>query len=94
MMMTDKHGNTVAREGVDRCPCGCKYWENDRCVDCGASVRYDLLGAMMAWESGDLDEDDTVVLFQHLVDNGMAWSLQGMYGRQAVALIEAGMVTR
>ena len=33
----DKHGNLVAKEGCDRCPCGSKYWENDRCVDCGAS---------------------------------------------------------
>lgn len=31
----DIHGNLVALEGVDRCYCGCKYWENDRCVDCG-----------------------------------------------------------
>jgi hypothetical protein len=30
----DKHGNTQAKEGVDRCPCGAKYWENDRCVSC------------------------------------------------------------
>ena len=32
----DEHGNTVAREGCSRCDCGCKYWENDRCIDCGA----------------------------------------------------------
>lgn len=31
----DRHGNVLAEEGVDRCPCGCKYWENDRCIDCG-----------------------------------------------------------
>lgn len=30
--------NTIAREGVDRCPCGAKYWEGDRCVDCGTHV--------------------------------------------------------
>lgn len=34
----DEHGNRVAREGVDRCACGAKYWEHDRCVDCGAHV--------------------------------------------------------
>jgi hypothetical protein len=34
---TDEHGNRVRREGVDRCWCGCKYWENDRCIDCGAT---------------------------------------------------------
>lgn len=38
MTTIDRHGNRVAREGVDRCPCGCKYWEHDRCVDCGAEV--------------------------------------------------------
>lgn len=35
----DLLGNTVARDGLDRCACGCKYWESDRCVDCGAHVR-------------------------------------------------------
>jgi len=33
----DANGNTVREEGVDRCPCGCKYWEDDRCVDCGGT---------------------------------------------------------
>lgn len=32
------HGNTVAREGNDRCACGCKYWEFDRCIDCQSHV--------------------------------------------------------
>lgn len=34
----DDHGNTYAEEGVDICHCGSKYWENDRCVDCGQSI--------------------------------------------------------
>jgi hypothetical protein len=55
---------------------------------------YDHVGAIMAFESGDLDEDATIELFQHLVDTGMAWSLQGSYGRMAKALIDAGMVRR
>ena len=33
--LKDKHGNRTAEEGNDRCECGCKYWENDRCIDCG-----------------------------------------------------------
>lgn len=33
----DKNGNTLRTEGVDRCYCGCKYWENDRCIDCGGT---------------------------------------------------------
>jgi hypothetical protein len=32
----DRHGNVIAEEGCTRCACGCKYWENDRCVDCGS----------------------------------------------------------
>ena len=31
----DIHGNHFRMEGCDRCWCGCKYWENDRCIDCG-----------------------------------------------------------
>lgn len=34
----DQHGNKVAREGCDRCFCGCKYWEKDRCVDCNTHI--------------------------------------------------------
>lgn len=37
----DIHGNTKAEEGCDRCPCGCKYWENDVCVSCGEPFRED-----------------------------------------------------
>lgn len=33
----DRHGNRVRAEGADRCWCGCKYWENDRCIDCGGT---------------------------------------------------------
>lgn len=51
-----------------------------------------LLEAMTAWESGELDEESTINLFQDLVDSGQAWTLQGTYGRTASGLIEAGLV--
>lgn len=51
-----------------------------------------VLSNIIAYEQGDLDESETVRLFQHLVDTGMAWKLQGSYGRTAVDLIEAGLI--
>ena len=38
MNTIDKHNNINAREGIDRCGCGCKYWESDRCIDCGTLI--------------------------------------------------------
>jgi hypothetical protein len=34
---------------------------------------------------------EIVVFFQALIDQNMCWSLQGHYGRQAEALIAAGL---
>lgn len=34
----DALGNTIAREGLDRCVCGSKYWENNICIDCSMHV--------------------------------------------------------
>lgn len=48
------------------------------------------LDMMMDWEMGELDEEETIILFQGLIDSGLAWKLQGCYGRAAEALIEEG----
>lgn len=48
------------------------------------------IDAIIAYEQGDLDFDETVALFQELIDSGMAYKLQGHYGRTAEALIDAG----
>jgi len=45
---------------------------------------------IIAFENGELDNEQTIQLFQELIDSGMAWSLQGSYGRTAKYLIDAG----
>jgi len=53
-----------------------------------------LSSQIIAYETGELNHDEIVQLFQNLVDTGLAWSLQGHYGRTAQALIDAGLITK
>lgn len=53
----------------------------------------DLVDKVMAYEQGDLEEEEVIELFQELVDTGVVWGLQGSYGRTAKALILAGHIT-
>jgi len=54
----------------------------------------DLVDKIIAWESGELSDKDTVRFFAELVKSGQAWSLQGTYGRTAMNLIERGYITK
>ncbi len=51
------------------------------------------INRILAFEQGELDEDEVIDLFQDLVNSGLAWQLQGHYGRTARDLIEAGYIT-
>lgn len=53
---------------------------------------FDTVGGIMAYESGELDTEGTLKLFSHLIKTGMAWTLQGSYGRMAQNLINSGMI--
>ena len=37
-------------------------------------------------------EAEQIEAWQHLVDTGLAWTLQGWFGRTAQGLIEAGVI--
>ena len=39
------------------------------------------------------EEGEYIRAWQHLINNGMAWTLQGWFGRTAQALIEQGVCT-
>lgn len=51
-----------------------------------------VLDDILDWEKGLMTEEQETELFQHLVDTGMVWSLQGMYGRRAQQLINEGKI--
>ena len=45
---------------------------------------------MIAEGVEDSTQEEFVEAFQHLIDTGLAWQLQGYFGRTARDLIEAG----
>lgn len=48
---------------------------------------------IIRYENGEMEsEDEIIAFFQKLVNNGMAWKLQGHYGRTAQMLIDNGYV--
>lgn len=51
-----------------------------------------LTDDIIAYEAGELELEEIYDLFQRLVDNGMAWTLQGHYGRMAKVLIDEGWI--
>jgi hypothetical protein len=49
---------------------------------------------LVAYESGEQTETETIQMFQHLIDSGLVYMLQGHYGRTAEYLIAAGKCKR
>lgn len=49
-----------------------------------------LANDITRYELGELEDCEVINLFQRLIDTGVAWQLQGIYGRTAIALINSG----
>ena len=48
---------------------------------------------IIEYECGGLNGTEFLKLFAELIKNGMAWGLQGHYGRTASDLIDAGYIS-
>jgi hypothetical protein len=53
-----------------------------------------LVDRIIDYETGQLEETETIELFQELLDSGLAWQLQGHYGRTARHLMDLGLVNQ
>ena len=53
--------------------------------------RYTAVGLAEGFIEAE-NEDQVLQAWQYLVDTGLAWQLQGFFGRTANNLIEAGMI--
>ncbi len=52
---------------------------------------YRAVGIAEGFEEAE-SEDQFIEAWQHLVDTGLAWTLQGSFGRTAQALINQGII--
>jgi hypothetical protein len=51
------------------------------------------INSIVAYESGELNDAETLQLFADLIKSGEVWGLQGHYGRTATALLDGGYIT-
>jgi hypothetical protein len=57
-------------------------------------AQFDEVGFIMEFECGDLTFEEVIIGFQHLIDSGIVWQLQGSYGRIAASLLDQGLCTK
>jgi hypothetical protein len=51
-----------------------------------------LVDQLIAYEEGQITEDQEIPFFEHLVATGMCWQLPGHYQGIAATLIETGLI--
>jgi hypothetical protein len=54
---------------------------------------YDAVAACEGFDGIDHEAKTLISAWQYLIDTGLAWSLQGAFGRQATVMIESGICT-
>ena len=53
-----------------------------------------LVDYIMSWEDGSLSQKKELELFSYIIKTKLYLSLQGMYGRHAKRLIDAGYLSK
>jgi len=56
-------------------------------------TQYEAIGIAEGFVESDTEEQ-VIEAWQYLVDTGMAWTLQGWFGRTANHLIENGIINK
>ena len=54
----------------------------------------DLTDMIIAYENGDTNLTQEILLFARLVETGKAWTLQGHYGRMAMEMIDLEFISK
>lgn len=54
---------------------------------------YDAVAAAEGFDGVEHDEETLISAWQHLIDTGLCWRLQGWFGRSARDLIATGKCT-
>tara|TARA_B100001113_G_C21059777_1_gene600607 strand:+ start:733 stop:933 length:201 start_codon:yes stop_codon:yes gene_type:complete len=54
----------------------------------------DLVSMIDAYENGDTNLEQEILLYAELVRTGKAWTLQGHYGRVAMEMIDLEFISK
>ena len=60
--------------------------------DIGGGGLVQLVEQLIAYEEGLMTEDEETALFEHLIETGTCWHLDGHYQRVGATLLEAGLI--
>lgn len=52
----------------------------------------DVVSKIIAYEGGEMDQDETVQFFSEIIKAGLLFTLQGHYARMASQLVRAGLI--
>lgn len=64
--------------------------EEFKCSTVKPKEAFDVAEFCSLYEKGKVTAQELIERFQHLINSGIVWSLQGRYGRMAKRLIGAG----